>query len=97
MLGSSGDDSLAVRSHAPSRQYGGKGDDTLKGNRSTDLLSGAAGIDNLSPGSGADRVASGRGRDRVSLRDGAADTLDCGSSRDRVRFDARLDTLTGCA
>ena len=114
MLGSSGNDSLAVRSWAPSRQYGGRGDDTLKGNRGDDLMRGAAGKDTITGGSGADaiygdgdrdkisgggeadRVDSGPGRDDVRIRDGAADTLDCAFSMDRVRFDRGLDVLTGC-
>lgn len=93
MLGSGGNDSLAVRSHAPSRQYGGKGDDTLLGNRSDDLIRGAAGRDTITGGSGADELYGDAEADTITGGNDA-DRVESGPGRDSVRLrDGAADTL----
>jgi Ca2+-binding RTX toxin-like protein len=71
------------------------GNDTLRGLGGRDKLSGGAGNDRITGGAGKDAVDAGAGRDTVYARDGRAETVRCGSGRDRVKAD-KSDTLIGC-
>ncbi len=83
------------------RLTGSSGDDRLIGGSSSDRLSGGSGNDRVSGGSGHDRISGGPGRDvlhgntgndTISARDGARDTIDCGTGRDSVTAD-RFDRV----
>jgi Ca2+-binding RTX toxin-like protein len=71
------------------------GNDTVRGGRGADVVDGGAGNDVLNPGPGADVVRGGSGNDTITVRDGVADSVDCGSGTDTVVAD-RVDVLTGC-
>jgi Ca2+-binding RTX toxin-like protein len=73
-------DSLVVdRSRSEDRILGGGGND---------VLTGGAGGDRLAGGPGDDTIYAGPGADRVRTRDGAADTVICGSGRDTLLLDS---------
>jgi len=71
------------------------GNDTVRGGPAADVVDGGAGNDALDPGPGADVVRGGGGNDAISVRDGVADSVDCGDGFDTVVAD-RADVLTGC-
>jgi len=85
LFGLAGDDCL----------FGGAGNDRLSGGPGNDRLSGAAGNDVLRGGPGSNAYSAGPGNDRLYTRDGAAQTVFCGSGRDRAWVDAG-DTPRGC-
>ena len=65
-----------------------------------DLLSGEEGPDEFSAaslvGDGTDTIEDGSGNDTVYAEEGQSDVIDCGPSRDSVRFDAELDSVKRC-
>ena len=71
------------------------GDDTVRGGPGSDVVNAGAGNDAVNPGGGADLVRGGDGDDTITVRDGVADTVDCGPGTDTVTAD-RADVLTGC-
>jgi Ca2+-binding RTX toxin-like protein len=71
------------------------GNDTVRGGPGADVVEGGAGNDVLDPGPGADIVRGGSGNDTISVRDGVADSVDCGDGFDTVVAD-RSDVLVGC-
>jgi Ca2+-binding RTX toxin-like protein len=84
------------------------GSGTLSGGTGSDLLltlgdttgsgwtfDGGSGADTIVGSSGADTVSGGSGTDLIDVRDGVADTVDCGSGIDVVWAD-RDDVVTHC-
>ena len=71
------------------------GDDTVRGGPGSDVVDGGGGNDTIDPGPGGDVVRGGAGNDTISVRDGVADSVDCGDGVDTVTAD-RSDVLTGC-
>jgi Ca2+-binding RTX toxin-like protein len=78
------------------------GNDVLRGYGGSDLLLGGAGNDKLYGGAGNDQILGGPGKDliygdagndTISARDGAHDTIHCGTGRDTVYAD-KLDTVS---
>ena len=72
------------------------GCDRLSGGSGPDRLSGGSGSDRISAGSDRDKVIAGSGNDRISVRDGARDTVNCGTGRDRVTADRRDSISRNC-
>jgi len=109
--GGPGNDRIAGRAGADTLEgadgrdtiTGSTGADVLSGGLGRDTLSGGAGPDRLSDVAEAyapafaapTRVAAGPGADRVDVANGARDSVNCGSGRDRVVAD-RQDRLEGC-
>jgi hypothetical protein len=85
ILGLAGDDCL----------FGNKGGDRLFGGDGADQISGGNSRDRVNGGRGADTIRSGNAGDVVKVRDGEADTVDCGGGEDRVTADA-ADKLQSC-
>ncbi|MEA2374133.1 MAG: hypothetical protein QOD53_596 [Thermoleophilaceae bacterium] len=76
--------------------YGAAGNDTLKGNAGKDKLFGGRGNDRLDGGKGKDVLSGGAGKDTINAKDGARDSVNCGSGKhDKVRADKK-DKLKGC-
>jgi Ca2+-binding RTX toxin-like protein len=92
-FGRSDDDRLSGGSGAEVLR-GSTGDDRMNGDAGDDKLDGANGDDTMTPGAGKDKVQAGGGDDTISARDGARDTIGCGSGRDRVTAD-RSDSVDG--
>jgi Ca2+-binding RTX toxin-like protein len=104
LSGSSDEDVLSGDS-GNDRLSGGSGADTLSGSTGNDLLSGDSGDDRLIGSSGNDRITGGAGRDRlqgdtgndrISARDGARDSINCGSGRDTVTADRSDRVASNC-
>jgi subtilisin-like proprotein convertase family protein len=74
---------------------GGTGNDHLDGGPGKDVIYGGDGADTLTGGTGADTIYGGPGDDHILADDGRADTIDCGTGRDRVDAD-REDVLISC-
>jgi hypothetical protein len=74
---------------------GGTGRDRLRGGDDDDVVNGGKGADNLNGGAGEDQIRGGRGGDKVKAADGEADTINCGSGKDRAVVDDE-DTVKGC-
>ncbi len=66
---------------------GGSGADDIRGSAGANLIDGGPGNDALNPLGGADSVLGGAGADNVEARDGAADTVDCGTGADIATTD----------
>jgi Ca2+-binding RTX toxin-like protein len=77
------------------RLNGGPGDDTLLGDAGADRLFGGPGGDRLVGGIGPDFFDAGPGADRLRSADGRAETVRCGSGRDRLLADP-ADRRSGC-
>jgi Ca2+-binding RTX toxin-like protein len=71
------------------------GDDTVRGGPGADVVDAGPGNDGVNPGGGADLVRGGDGDDTITVRDGVADSVECGPGTDTVVAD-RSDALTGC-
>jgi Ca2+-binding RTX toxin-like protein len=69
------------------------GDDLLLGGAGNDKLYGGAGNDQLLGGLGKDLIYGDAGKDTISARDGAHDTIHCGTGRDVVIAD-KIDTVS---
>ena len=74
----------------------GFADDFIDGGRGSDTLRGGDRDDRLVGGRGRDRVLGGSGADRIRVRDGARDTVSCGSGRDGVIADRRDRVARDC-
>jgi Ca2+-binding RTX toxin-like protein len=77
------------------RLRGGPGGDTLLGDAGADRLLGGPGGDRLVGGLGLDFFDAGPGADRVRSADSRAETVRCGSGRDRLFADSS-DRRSGC-
>ncbi len=86
LTGESGNDTVS----------GGSGNDRLSGSAGRDRITGSAGNDRISGGSSVDRLSGGSGNDRIFARDGVADSITCGSGRDRVNADRRDRVSRDC-
>jgi hypothetical protein len=69
--------------------------DTLRGTEGADEIRGGGGADDIDPRGGADVVKGEGGDDSLALKDGAADSADCGTGTDTADADT-ADALTGC-
>jgi subtilisin-like proprotein convertase family protein len=101
--GTAGNDNL-VGTLLGDRLVGRGGDDTINGRAGRDCLAGGPGADDLFGGRGGDRISGGPGRntyaggaggDVVVAANGRAETVKCGSGRDKATVD-RSDTVRGC-
>lgn len=72
----------------------GPADDTLSGDAGDDTLRSAAGADTLIGGLGVDALDAAAGDDTLRVRDGLADTVQCGDGQDAVEADT-LDEIAG--
>ena len=86
LLGDGGSDNL----------QGGSGNDNLQGGAGEDTLQGGDGMDDITGGTSSDKVMAGSGNDIVNVRDGARDTVSCGSGADIVYADANDSVLPDC-
>ena len=73
---------------------GWSGQDTFTGSSTGNAMSSAGGEDYMDGAGGADVMTAGAGFDVVRARDGVADTVDCGGSRDFAILDKK-DTVNG--
>ena len=78
--------------------YGQAGNDALNGAGGNDRLSGGNGRDTINAGYGADRTFGGAGNDAINIAtQGPRATANCGSGRDKVRFNAKEKRgIRGC-
>jgi dienelactone hydrolase len=74
---------------------GSKGNDRIDGMGGADCIDGDAGKDKLIGGPGLDEINGGSGKDQVKARDGEADTINCGSGKDKATID-KVDTVKSC-
>ena len=81
------DNDTLTGSSTPDKLLGGSGDDTLIGGWGNDTLTG---------GDGADSLDAGIGSDKLFARDGAVDTLSCGSGTDSGERDADETAAADC-
>ena len=72
---------------------GAGGIDTLEG---LERVEGSPFADVIAGGPGPDDIAAGAGDDLLKLRDGAADSADCGAGADTAEVDAAGDVLAAC-
>ncbi|MFL5843855.1 MAG: calcium-binding protein [Solirubrobacteraceae bacterium] len=71
--------------------------ESLTGSAFADVLSGNDAANELTGGGGADHLLARGGDDTLRLRDGVADTADCGDGQDTAQVDAvGVDALTAC-
>ncbi len=82
--GGAGDDIIAIHGQIP--QMSGEGF----------TVSGGGGDDTIIGDAFADTIHGGAGRDYIDVLDGGADTVDCGSGTDVVRFDATDTVAADC-
>jgi len=103
--GKAGDDKLF--SAGASDVLGGPGNDTLTAAGAVESDGNSGGFNNLNGGPGNDRISApagygynditgDSGNDVINAKNGAPDTIDCGSGKDKVSFDAALDTIANC-
>jgi Ca2+-binding RTX toxin-like protein len=64
------------------------GDDTLNGGTGADQLTGGSGDEAINGGPNPDQISGGSGDDSIDAKDGAKDTIGCGTGKDRVTVDA---------
>ena len=74
---------------------GAGGNDAMTGGPGADTLVGGPGDDTLDGGPGIDRIEGGDGSELVRVRDGEADSVDCGAAPDIAVTD-QVDVLAGC-
>lgn len=74
---------------------GADGNDTIDGGAGNDVLRGEAGADSIEGGSGLDTIDAGVGDDSVQIRDGLADSADCGDGSDSLTGDP-IDSRPNC-
>jgi Ca2+-binding RTX toxin-like protein len=72
------------------------GDDTIDGGIGDDVIHGGVGADRITGGSGVDKLFGDAGKDILNSRDGAIDTLDCGTGKDTIDRDPN-DILKHCS
>ena len=88
VLGGSGNDTLtAVGAIESDGNFGGY--NSLRGGSGDDKIKAPAGL-------GYNFITGDDGNDIINAENGAPDTIDCGSGKDTVSFDAALDTITNC-
>ena len=86
---------------------GGAGNDTLTAVGAVESDGKSGGFNNLNGGAGDDKInapaglghnaiTGDSGNDVINAKNGAPDTIDCGSGKDKVSFDAALDTIANC-
>jgi hypothetical protein len=93
--GGPGPDNLAGTPRADTLRGLG-GNDTLTGKGAADKMLGGSGADRLTGGSGADQLLGEGGNDRLLAKDGAADTVNCGSGSDVAGVDAVDKVAANC-
>ncbi len=71
------------------------GNDTLTAKAGNDQLAGGPGADRLTGGPGADSMLGDSGNDKLLARDGAADTVNCGSGSGDVATVDAVDRVAG--
>lgn len=82
-----GDDTLIANGLSkPSEIHGGAGNDTITGGSASDAIYGEAGVDTIN---------SGPAVDSIYVRDGLADSVDCGGALDNLNGDT-IDVFRGC-
>jgi Ca2+-binding RTX toxin-like protein len=103
--GKAGNDKLF--SGGGSDVLGGPGNDTLTAVGAVESEGNSGGFNNLNGGPGNDKInapaglgynaiTGDSGNDVINARNGAPDTIDCGSGKDKVSFDPALDTIVNC-
>jgi Ca2+-binding RTX toxin-like protein len=103
--GKAGNDKLF--SGGASDVIGGPGNDTLTAVGAYDDGTNTGGFNNLNGGPGNDKInapaglgyndiTGDSGNDVINAKNGAPDTIDCGSGKDKVSFDPALDTIVNC-
>jgi len=103
--GKAGNDKLF--SGGGSDVLGGPGNDSLTAVGAIESDGNSGGYNNLNGGPGNDRInapagfgyndiTGDSGNDVINAKNGAPDTIDCGSGKDKVSFDAALDTIANC-
>jgi Ca2+-binding RTX toxin-like protein len=95
LLGESGNDTLSGGAAADTLS-GSTGNDLLSGSSGDDRLIGSSGNDRITGGTGSDRLQGDTGNDRISARDGARDSIACGSGRDTVTADRSDRVASNC-
>jgi hypothetical protein len=93
-------DSVSFDAALPVQVVGGSGNDWVEGGFGADSLDGGAGGDTIIGGAGVDAISAGDGDDSIDIRDGLADTVDCGAGADSVAADLSdppdLGAASGC-
>jgi Ca2+-binding RTX toxin-like protein len=92
--GGSGNDKLFGRA-GKDKLIGGPGNDRLVGGDGNDRLVGGKGDDTLIGGKGKDSYSAGPGDDSVNSADGVAETVDCGTGKDKAKVD-KNDRVKRC-
>jgi Ca2+-binding RTX toxin-like protein len=85
-----------VGGSGPDVLTGEDGANTLSGGAGADQLKGLGGDDKLNGGPGKDVLVGGSGDEVITAKDGAKDTIDCGTGNDRVTVDAIDVASTNC-
>jgi len=90
--------SVSLEGTAAEQLRGTQFDDVLAGDDGPNQIDGLDGDDQIDGRGGADRLGGGVGDDTLQIRDGEADTADCGPGpQDTVTADRLgVDLLTGC-
>jgi hypothetical protein len=106
VLGLQGEDDLNLASVTAANGFtgiaqndlqGGTDSDKATGGSLRDVISGGPGNDLLDGGGGGDSVLGDAGADILQLRDGAADSADCGTEFDAAQTDQQtLDAVANC-
>jgi hemolysin type calcium-binding protein len=106
VIGNGGDDDIDLSAVSSGNGFsaiaqnlvdGGFQNDTEVGSSFPDVMSGGDGRDFIQGGPGSDAADGGPGEDLLQLRDGTADTGNCGDGFDGAQADAAsLDRLFGC-
>ena len=86
---------------SPTRSTAGAGDDTIEGGNGDDAITGGPGRDTINADAAADSCnflvcRLPHGNDTVHVRDGEADSVECGVGTDRVIADAADTVAPSC-
>ena len=92
LTGGSGDDSMSGEGDNDTINAG-NGDDTIDGGAGIDNVDGGLGSDLIDGDSGTDTLNGNAGSDTILSRDGAADTVNCGTATDHSVHDVSGDTI----
>jgi len=96
ILGTSGDD-VIITLGGSDRVDGRGGNDKICTGEGKDNVRGGKGDDMIDPGPEKDDVNAGKGDDMIFARDGAKDTINCGSGKkDFAQVDAKEKKIRGC-
>lgn len=107
VLGHGGDDVIDLSGVSPAAGFtgisaqntldGDYGADKLIGSPTADLLGGGPDGDLITGGSGSDQGLGGAGTDTLLMRDGVADSVDCGADFDSAQADQQsTDSVANC-